>query len=170
MGSVRLLHCQSLHRLLFIISIADFIGLPYFSGFFGGTQVTCTYITRLPQPIEICPVTRDRAATCSRLASKYQKKLCFVSKQALSLHTKLGLVVRSHLASLCMYLLPQNPVLCITKQHPCLFTFWRQYCVRQSTSVTDWVSVYVNISPFKEWLKISSKTSLAMWHRAIEST
>ena len=82
MGSVRLLHCQSLHRLLFIISIADFIGLPYFSGFFGGTQVTCTYITRLPQPIEIYPITRDKAFTFSMPASKYQKKLYFVSKQA----------------------------------------------------------------------------------------
>ena len=38
-----------------------------------------------------------------------------------------------------------------------------------STGVTDWVSVYVNISPFEECLKISSKTSLAKWHHSIKS-
>ena len=49
-----------------------------------------------------------------------------------------------------------------------LFTgWWRQYLVWHSTGVTDWVSVYVNISPFEEWHKISSKISLVMWHRAI---
>ena len=33
------------------------------------------------------------------------------------------------------------------------------YIVRHSTGVgvTDWVGVYVNISTFEEWLKISSK-------------
>ena len=32
-----------------------------------------------------------------------------------------------------------------------------------SSGATDWVGVYVNISPYDEWLKISSKTSLAMY-------
>ena len=39
------------------------------------------------------------------------------------------------------------------KQQRGLFTFWGQYWVRHGTVVTDWVGVYVNISPFEEWQK-----------------
>ena len=68
---------------------------------------------------------------------------------------KWGLVVRIHF--ICL-LLPRKPILCFSNS-TWLFTGWRQYWVRHSTGVTDWVGVYVNISPLEEWLKISSKIS-----------
>ena len=63
-------------------SIADFIGLPYFSGFPSGlkSHVLLSH-DFLSQP-KFVPLPRDRAAMCSRPASKHQKKFCFVSKQA----------------------------------------------------------------------------------------
>ena len=85
------------------------------------------------------------------------------------LHTKLGLVVRGHLEPLCMFIITSKTNFMFFKQHLWLFTGWlRQYLVRDSTVVTGWVGVYVNILPFEEWLKISSKTLLVMWRRAIK--
>ena len=60
------------------------------------------------------------------------------------LHTKWGLVVRGHLEPLCMFIVTSKTNFMFFKQHPWLFTgWWRQYLVRHSTGVTDWVGVYV---------------------------
>ena len=61
-------------------TIADFIGLPYFSGFPSGLK-SHVLISHdfLSQP-KFVPLPRDRVAMCSRQASKHQKNFCFVSK------------------------------------------------------------------------------------------
>ena len=46
-----------------------------------------------------------------------------------------------------------KPILCFSNSTG----WWRQYLVRHSAGATARVGVYVNISPFEEWLKISSK-------------
>ena len=139
-------------------ALADFIGLSYFSI---GTQVTCTYITWLPQPIETCSVTTRPSSHVLEASIKTPKEILFCKQTGLYiLHTMWGLVV----------------VTCTSKTNfmyfqtaPVVVYFWRQYWVCHSTGVVDLVGVYVNISPFEEWLKIWSKTSLVMWHRAIKS-
>ena len=109
---------------------------------FWGTHVTCTYITRLPQPIEIYPITRDKAFTFSRPASKYQKKLYFVSKHACIIAYEVRISCKGQLnfalhvfvtskssfmyfktPSLIVYLL--TSVLC-TSQHQC---HWLSQCL-----------------------------------------
>ena len=136
-----------------------------------GTQVTCTYITCLSQPIKICTITMRPSSHVLEASIKTPKEILFCKQTGwYILHTKCGLVVRGHLEPLCMFIVTSKINFMFFKQHPWLFTgWWRQYLVRHSTGVTDWVGVYVNISPFEEWLKIPSKTSLVMWHRAIKS-
>ena len=138
-----------------------------------GTQVTCTYITWLSQPIEICSITTRPSSHVLEASIKTPKEILFCKQTGLYiLHTKWGLVVRGHLEPLCMFIFTSKTNFMFFKQHPWLFTgWWHQYIVRHSTGVgvTDWVSVYVNILTFEEWLKISSKTSLVMWHRATKS-
>ena len=135
-----------------------------------GTQVTCTFITWLSQPIEICSITTRPSSHVLEASIKTPKETLFCKQAGLYiLHTKLGLVVRVHLESLCMFIITSKTNFMFFKQHPWLFTGWlRQYLVRDSTVVTGWVGVYVNILPFEEWLKISSKTLLVMWRRAIK--
>ena len=142
--------------------MADFIRLPCFSGFPSGLKSHVLISHDFLSQSKFVPFTRDRAAMCSKPASIHQKKFCFVSKQACILHTKWGLVVRGHVEPLCTFIITSKTNFMFFKQHLWLFTgWWRQYLVRHSTGVTGWVGVYVNISPFEERLKISSKTSLA---------
>ena len=62
--------------------IADFLGLPYFSGFPSGLKSHVLISHDFLSQSKCVPLPRDRAAMCSRPASKHQKKFCFVSKQA----------------------------------------------------------------------------------------
>ena len=62
--------------------IADFIGLPYFSGFPSGLKSHVLISHDFLSQSKFGPLPRDREAMCSRPASKHQKKFCFVSKQA----------------------------------------------------------------------------------------
>ena len=126
---------------------------------FIGTQVTCTYIKWIPQPIEIFSVTTRPSSHVLEASIKTTKEILFCKPTGLYiLHTRWGLVVRGHLEPLCMFILTPKTNFMFFKQHPWLSTGWRHYWVRHSTGVTDWVCVYVNISPFEEWLKNSSKT------------
>ena len=136
-----------------------------------GTQVTCTYITWLSLPIEICSITTRPSSHVLEASIKTPKEILFCKQTDLYiLHTKWGVVVRGHLEPLCMLIVTSKTNFMFFKQHPWLFTgWWCQYLVCHSTGVTDWVGVNVNISPFEEWLKLSSKTSLIMWHGAIKS-
>ena len=61
--------------------IADFIGLPYFSGFPSGLKSDVLISHDFLSLSKFVPLPRARAAMCSRPASKHQKKFCFVSKQ-----------------------------------------------------------------------------------------
>ena len=63
-------------------SIADFIGLPYFSGFPSRLKSHVLILHDFFSQPKFVPLPRDRVAMCSRPASKHQKKLRFVSKQA----------------------------------------------------------------------------------------
>ena len=65
-----------------MITIADFIGLPYFSGFSSGLKSHVLISHDFLSQSKFVPLPRDRAAMCSRPASKHLKKFCFVSKQA----------------------------------------------------------------------------------------
>ena len=64
--------------------IADFICLPYFSGFSSGLKSHVLISHDYLSQSKLVPlhVPQDRAAICSRPAAKQQKKFCFVSKQA----------------------------------------------------------------------------------------
>ena len=64
------------------LSIADFIGLPYFSGFPSGHKSHVLISHDFLSQLKFVPLPRNRAAMCSRPASKHQKKYCFVSEQA----------------------------------------------------------------------------------------
>ena len=64
------------------LNIADFIGLPYFSGFPSGLKSHVLISHDFLSQSKFGPLPRDREAMCSRPASKHQKKFCFVSKQA----------------------------------------------------------------------------------------
>ena len=128
----------------FFFPIANFIDLPTFPDFFE-TQVKCTYLSQS----KFVPLPRGQAAMCW---SQYQK-----TKRNSVLYAKWGLVVRGHLSPIYMFFITTKINFMYFKQHPWLFTFWGQYCVLHSNVVTDWVRVYLNISPFVEWLKILSK-------------
>ena len=127
-----------------------------------GTQVACTYITWLSQPIEFCSITtrpssRGQNQNTKRNSVLLANRLVYIAYEVrISCEGSLR-------ATLYVYCYLENQFYV-----PWLFTgWWRQYIVRHSTGLTDWVCVYVNISPFEEWLKISSKTPLEMWHQAI---
>ena len=64
------------------LSKADFIGLPYFSrspsGLKSHVLISHDYLSQS----KLVPLPWDRAVICLGPASKYQKKFCFVSKQA----------------------------------------------------------------------------------------
>ena len=62
--------------------IADFIGLQYFSGFPSGLKSHVLISHDFLSQSNFVPLPRDRAAMCSRPASKHQNKICSVSKQA----------------------------------------------------------------------------------------
>ena len=62
--------------------IADFIGLPYFSGFPSGLKSHVLISHDFLSQSKFVPLPADRDAMCSRPASKHQKKNCFVCKQA----------------------------------------------------------------------------------------
>ena len=62
--------------------IADFIGLPYFSRFPSGLKSHVLISHDFLSQSKFVPLQRDRAAMCSRPASKHRNKFCFVSKQA----------------------------------------------------------------------------------------
>ena len=64
------------------LTIADFIGLPYFSGFPSGLKSHVLISHDFLSQLKFVPKPRDPAAMCSRPASKQQKKFCFVSKHA----------------------------------------------------------------------------------------
>ena len=161
-------HGPEFDKSKYYVYIADFIGLPYFSGFSSGLK--SHVLIWIPQPIEICSVTTRPSSHVLEASIKTTKEILFCKQTGLYiLHTKWGLVVRGHLEPLCMFILTPKTNFMFFKQHLWLSTGWRHYWVRHSTGVTDWVCVYVNISPFEEWLKNSSKTLLAMWYRAIKS-
>ena len=65
-----------------ILCIADFTGLPYFSGFLSGLKshglISHDYLSQST----LQPLQRRRVAMCLRPASKCKRKFCFVSKQA----------------------------------------------------------------------------------------
>ena len=65
----------------FPLAISDFICLPYFSGFPSGLKSHVLISHDFLSQSKFVPLPRDRAATCSRPASKHQKNFCFVSKQ-----------------------------------------------------------------------------------------
>ena len=75
---------------------------------------------------------------------------------------------KGHLAPFCIFFLPGKPILMNFQTAP--------LCLQSEVSIEnitgpvtrDCVGAHVNTSPFEEWLKISPKTSLAMWHRAIK--
>ena len=64
------------------VRIADFTGLPYFSVFLLGLKsqglITHDYLSQST----LLPLPRRGVAMCSRPASKYKRKFCFVRKQA----------------------------------------------------------------------------------------
>ena len=62
--------------------IAGFIGFPYFSGFKSGLKLHVLISHDYLSQSKFVPLPRDRAAMCSRPASKYYRKFYFVSKQA----------------------------------------------------------------------------------------
>ena len=102
------------HSVLFRISI--------------GTQVTCSYITWLSQPIKICSITTRSSSHVLEASIKTPKEILFCKL-------------------LCMFIVTSKTNFMFFKQHPWLFTgWWRQYLVRQITGVTD----RLNISPFEE--------------------
>ena len=133
--------------------IADFIGLPYLSRFSLGLK-SHVLISHFTQPIEIYSITMRPSSHVLDASIKTPKEIPFCKQTGLYiLHTKWGLVVRGHLEPLCMFTVTSKTNFMFFKQHPWLFTgLWRQYLVRHSTGVTDWVGVYVNLSPFKGWL------------------
>ena len=117
------------------------------------TQVTCTYITWLSQPIEVCSITTRPSSHVLEPSITTPKEFLFCKQTGLYiLHTKWGLVVRGHLEPhgfVCL-LLPRKPILCFsnstvvvyrlitsvfsTSQHRCYwlsrcsykhFTIWR---------------------------------------------
>ena len=70
-----------------------------------GTQVTCTYITWLSQPIEICSITTRPSSHVLEASIKKPKEILFCVQTGLYvLHTKWGLVERGHLEPLCMFI------------------------------------------------------------------
>ena len=137
---------------------ADFTGLPYFSKFLSGLKshglISHDYLSQSA----LLPLPRCGEVVLEA-SIKIQKEILFCKQTGLYiLHAKWGIAVRgTYSAVLYDFFLPQKPILLIFMW---LFTGWR---------VTYWVSIYVNISPFEKWLKILSKTSLVMWHRAIKS-
>ena len=62
------------------IPIANFIGLPYFSGFPSALKSHVLISHDYLSQSKLLLLTRDHAAMCSRSVSKHQKKFCFVSK------------------------------------------------------------------------------------------
>ena len=64
------------------VGIADFIGLPYFSGFPSGLKSHVLISNDFFSQPKFVPLPRDLVVMCSRPASKHQKKFCFVSKRA----------------------------------------------------------------------------------------
>ena len=64
------------------LAIADFTGLPYFSRFLSGLKSHALIMHDYLSQSKFVKLPRGRTAMRSRPASKYQKKFCFVSKQA----------------------------------------------------------------------------------------
>ena len=62
--------------------LADFIGLPYFSGFPLGLKSHVLISHDYLSQSKFASLPRDPAVMCSGPASIYPKKICFVSKQA----------------------------------------------------------------------------------------
>ena len=131
-----------------------------------GTQVTCTYITWLSQPIEICSITTRPSSHVLEASIKTPKEILFCKQTGLYIvHTKWGLVV------LYVYFYLENqfcvfqtaPVVVYrlmtsvfsTTQHRC-WCYWLSRCLCKH---------------FTFWRMTQNivKTSLVMWHRAIKS-
>ena len=108
------------------------------------TQVTCTYITWLSQPIGIRSITTRPSSHVLEASIKTPKEILFCKQTGLYiLHTKWGLVVRGHLKPLCMFIVTSKTNFMFFKQHPWLFTgWWRQDLVRHITGVLT-ESVYM---------------------------
>ena len=145
-------------------SRADFIRLPYFSGFPPGLKshvlISHDYLI---QSKKFSVTTRPSSHVLEASIKTPKENLFCMQTGVYILHMKWGL------APLCMFIVTSKTNFMFFKQHPWLFTGWHQYWVCHSTGVTDWVGVYVNILPFEKWLKISSKTPLVMWYPAIKS-
>ena len=127
-------------------------------------QVTCTYTTWLPQLSEIRHATTRPNSHVLEASIKLPKELLFFKYTGLNiLHTMWGLVVRGHLAPLCMLFLPRKPILYISNS--------TRGCLQAGVSI-EYVTAPLSLTGsvhIEEWLKISPKTSLAICHRAIKS-
>ena len=91
---------------------------------------------------------------CSRCASKYKSKFCFVSKQAcINCICEVKISCKVHLAPF-FFFLPGKPILTNFQTAP--------LCLQSEVSIEnitgpvtcDLVGAHVNISPFEECLKI----------------
>ena len=96
------------------------------SVFFGisiGTQVTCTYITCLSQPIKICSITTRPSSHVLEASIKTPKEILFCKQTGLYiLHRKWGLIVRGHVEPLCMFIVTSKTNFMFFKQRLWLFT------------------------------------------------
>ena len=101
--------------------IADFIGLPYFSGFLLGLKSHALISYDYLSQSKFVPLPRGRVAMCLRSASKYLKKFRYVSKQACIIAYEVRISFKGPLsvAFVCFLI----PCFLFFKQHPWLFTF-----------------------------------------------
>ena len=79
-----------MHKVLQLLSgsIADFIGLPYFSGFPWGLK-SDALISHDSQPIEICSITARRSSHVLEASIKTPKEILFCKQTSLYItHTK----------------------------------------------------------------------------------
>ena len=131
-----------------------------------GNQVTWTYITWLPQPVNINPVTSMSSSHVLEASIKIQKEIRFCKQTGLYiLHAKWGLVVRDTLRPfVCFFLTSKTNVMCFFfKQH--LFVYILRSILRTLPYRCRCSCKHFTI---EEWLKISPKTSMAAWYRSIK--
>ena len=133
------------------------------------TQVTCTNIAWLPQSIEICSVTTKQSSHLLEASIKTPYKILFCKQMGLYiLHTKWGLFVKGHLAPLCMFIVTSKTNFMFFRTTP-MDVYILTPVLSKSQHQCHWlIRCLCKHFTFEEWLKISSKTSLVMWHRAIK--
>ena len=109
-------------------ALANFIGLPYFSGFLSGFKSNALYVL---YHITNSLNSANKNSSYNHMASIKIPTvilLCYFGKHTVLyiLHTKWELVVKGHSVPFCIFFVTPKPNFRYFRQHLWLFTYWGQ--------------------------------------------